>query len=60
MIIGLLVALVLVVIYIFFEFTYISVFCFGSAFISFYLFAMIFWKARQPLHDLDWQKMQRC
>jgi hypothetical protein len=39
---GLLVAVVLVVTYVFFSFAYISVFCFGGALMSLYLVAMIF------------------
>lgn len=45
---GGLVALSLVITYAFFRFAYISVFCFLGALMSFYLVAMIFWKARQP------------
>lgn len=45
---GGLVALALVITYAFFRFAYISVFCFLGALMSFYLVAMIFWKARQP------------
>lgn len=45
---GLLVALVLLITYVFFRFAYISVFCFGGALMSFYLVAMIFWKAHRP------------
>ncbi|WP_447953999.1 DUF6629 family protein [Sphingopyxis chilensis] len=45
---GLLVALAFVITYAFFRFAYISVFCFLGALMSFYLVAMIYWKARQP------------
>ena len=44
---GLLVALVLVTTFLFFQFAYISVFCFGGAMMSLYLVGMIFWKATQ-------------
>lgn len=54
---GGLVATVLVVTYIFFEYTYISVFCFGGALMSFYLVAMIFWKERQLLRDVDREEL---
>jgi hypothetical protein len=45
---GVLIALVLVVTYTFFEFAYISVFCFGGALMSLYLVGMISWKAQWP------------
>lgn len=56
---GLLVALALVITYIFFRFAYISVFCFLGALMSFYLAAMIFWKARQ-LREAGPQAARPC
>jgi hypothetical protein len=47
---GALVVLVLLITFVFFQFAYISVFCFGGALMSFYLVGMIFWKAhRRPV-----------
>ncbi len=52
---GLLVALVLGTTFAFFQFAYISVFCFGGALMSLYLVAMIFWVAAnllaRPIRD---------
>ena len=56
---GLLVALSLVITYVFFRFAYISVFCFLGALMSFYLIAMIFWKARQ-LREAGPQAARHC
>jgi hypothetical protein len=43
---GVLVSLVLAITSAFFQFAYISVFCFGGAIMSLYLVGMIFWRAR--------------
>ena len=55
---GGLIALVLAITFSFFQFAYISVFCFGGALMSFYLIAMIFWKADRPAPGVYRQEAQ--
>ena len=56
---GMLVAVVLATTFAFFEFAYISVFCFGGALMSLYLVAMIFWVADRPERNPRYFPMAR-
>ncbi len=55
---GFLVALVLATTSAFFQFAYISVFCFGGALMSSYLVAMIFCRARHPAENAASEEAQ--